>query len=133
MAAAFGLMLPAIPAMAEEPKYELKNAGVTIKDVLQENLGKRVIVRLETGENLEGTVLKVGDTVLHLAKISGRDFYDAVVRRASFNTHAVDWYLATLPLLGLTLRWDFARPPPMASPSPIPAARCCGSTGLSVN
>ncbi len=36
-----------------------------------------------------------------------RGFYDAVVRRPSFNTHAVDWYLATLPLLGLTLRWDF--------------------------
>jgi hypothetical protein len=25
-------------------------------------------------------VLKVGESVLHLAKLSGRDFYDAVVR-----------------------------------------------------
>ena len=65
---------------AEEPKYEMKSAAVTIKDILAENTGKRVIVRLETGENLEGTVSKVGDSVVHIAKLSGKDFYDAVVR-----------------------------------------------------
>ena len=80
LAAAMGLALPAFSARAEEPKYELKSAGATIRDVLQENFGKRVIVRLESGESLEGAVLKVGDTVVHLARITGRDFYDAVVR-----------------------------------------------------
>ena len=29
-------------------------------------------------------------------------FYDVVARRPSFHTHAVDWYLRILPLLGLT-------------------------------
>jgi hypothetical protein len=67
-------------APAEDAKYELKSAAVTIKDVLHENIGKRVIVRLETGENLEGTVTKVGELVVHIAKLSGKDFYDAVVR-----------------------------------------------------
>lgn len=67
-------------AIAEEPKYELKSAAVTIKDVLLENTGKRVIIRLETGENLEGTVTKVGEFVVHVARLSGKDFYDAVVR-----------------------------------------------------
>jgi hypothetical protein len=65
---------------AEEPKYDLKSATITIKDVLTENTGKRVIVRLENGESLEGTVNKVGDSVVHIAKLSGKDFYDAVVR-----------------------------------------------------
>ncbi len=65
---------------ADEPKYELKSPAATVKEVLAENLGKRVIVRLESGENLEGTVSKVGDSVVHIAKLSGRDFYDAVVR-----------------------------------------------------
>jgi len=65
---------------AEEPKYDLKSGAITIKDVLTENTGKRVIVRLENGENLEGTVSKVGDTVVHIAKLSGKDFYDAVIR-----------------------------------------------------
>jgi lipopolysaccharide heptosyltransferase II len=30
-----------------------------------------------------------------------RGFYDVAVRRASFHTHAVDWYLAVLPKLGV--------------------------------
>jgi hypothetical protein len=73
-------MVAAAPSLpAEEAKYELKAAS-TMKDVLHESLGKRVIVRLESGENLEGTVMKVGDNVVHIAKLSGRDFYDAVVR-----------------------------------------------------
>ena len=65
---------------AEEAKYELKSPAATIKDILLEQTGKRVIVRLETGENLEGTVTRVGESVVHIAKVSGRDFYDAVVR-----------------------------------------------------
>ncbi len=36
-----------------------------------------------------------------------RGFYDIVVRRASFHTHAVDWYLATLPPLGVPVHHDF--------------------------
>jgi len=78
--ALFCLAVPAPHLSAEEPKYELRSAAATIKDVLSESLGKRVIVRLESGENLEGTVGKVGDSVVHIAKLSGRDFYDAVVR-----------------------------------------------------
>jgi len=74
------LVFSAPNLLADEPKYELKSPAATVKDVLAENMGKRVIVRLETGENLEGTVGKVGDSVVHIAKLSGRDFYDAVVR-----------------------------------------------------
>jgi hypothetical protein len=79
LATVFGLVLPGVTALAEEPKYELKST-TTIKDVLQEIFGKQVIVHLETGGHLEGTVLKVGESVVHPAKLSGRDFYDAVVR-----------------------------------------------------
>ena len=66
--------------LAAEQKYELKSAAVTINDVLSENVGKRVIVRMDSGENLEGTVSKVGVSLVHISKISGKDFYDAVVR-----------------------------------------------------
>jgi prefoldin subunit 5 len=65
---------------ADDQKYELKTAAATVKDVLAENMGKRVIVRMDTGDNLEGTVSKVGDSLVHISKISGKDFYDAVVR-----------------------------------------------------
>lgn len=36
-----------------------------------------------------------------------RGFYDVIVPRASFHTHAVDWYLAVLPHLGVPVDKDF--------------------------
>jgi heptosyltransferase I len=36
-----------------------------------------------------------------------RGFYDIAVRRASFHTHAVDWYLAVLPKLGVPAHHHF--------------------------
>ena len=36
-----------------------------------------------------------------------RGFYDLAVRRASFHTHAVDWYLAVLPHLGVPVHNHF--------------------------
>jgi lipopolysaccharide heptosyltransferase II len=36
-----------------------------------------------------------------------RGFYDVVVPRASFHTHAVDWYLAVLPRLGVPVDEKF--------------------------
>ena len=36
-----------------------------------------------------------------------RGFYDLAVRRASFHTHAVDWYLAVLPPLGIPVHNHF--------------------------
>ena len=36
-----------------------------------------------------------------------RGFYDIAVRRASFHTHAVDWYLAVLPRLGVPVHNNF--------------------------
>jgi ADP-heptose:LPS heptosyltransferase len=36
-----------------------------------------------------------------------RGFYDVAVRRASFHTHAVDWYLAVLPQLGVPVHKNF--------------------------
>jgi len=41
-----------------------------------------------------------------------RGFYDAVARRASFHTHAVDWYLSVLPLMGLPKDGPFEWLPP---------------------
>jgi small nuclear ribonucleoprotein (snRNP)-like protein len=63
---------------AEESKFEL-NESYGIKDVLNSYIGKRVSVRTDTGEALEGTVTKVGSHLVHITKLSGRDFYDAVM------------------------------------------------------
>ncbi len=41
-----------------------------------------------------------------------RGFYDLVVRRPSFYTHAVNWYLGVLPVLGVPVHWRFEWLPP---------------------
>jgi hypothetical protein len=72
------LALPAAGFSAEEGVYEFKPFA-TISDVLHDNIGKRVILRLDGGDTLEGTVTKVGDSLVHIARLTGRDFYDALV------------------------------------------------------
>jgi len=74
-----GLMVISVPiASAEEVKYELKPAA-TMKTLLTDSLGKRVVLRLESSEELEGTVTMVGDKLVHISKLSKRDFFDAFV------------------------------------------------------
>ncbi len=46
------------------------------------------------------------------AREGARGFYDIIVPRPSFYTHAVDWYLAVLPALGLPADGQFEWLPP---------------------
>ena len=74
-----GLMVISAPiASAEEVKYDLKPAA-TMKTLLTDSIGKRVVLRLESSEELEGTVTVVGDNLVHISKLSKRDFFDAFV------------------------------------------------------
>jgi heptosyltransferase I len=41
------------------------------------------------------------------AREGARGFYDTIVSRPSFHTHAVDWYLCVLPLLGVPVDQSF--------------------------
>ncbi len=75
----FAFCIMVCPVFAQESRFGL-TTGAAIKDVLIDQTGKRVIVRLDAGEELEGTVTKVGDQLVHLSKLSRRDFFDAVVR-----------------------------------------------------
>jgi len=65
-------------ALAEEGKYELK-ANATLREVLAERTGKRATLRMQSGEDIEGTVVLVGNGLVHISKLAGKDFYDAVV------------------------------------------------------
>jgi hypothetical protein len=42
-------------------------------------VGKRVAIRTGTGEPLEGMVTKVGSHLVNISRLSGKDFYDAMV------------------------------------------------------
>ncbi|MBI4689114.1 MAG: hypothetical protein HY754_02420 [Nitrospirae bacterium] len=73
------LMLPVASISAEDVKINLKQ-DATIRDILLTQIGKRVVVRLDSSEEMEGTVVTVGEGLVHIAKLSGKDFYDAILR-----------------------------------------------------
>ncbi len=52
----------------------------SIKENLERHAGKVVTVRLISGEELTGRVAAVGPSVVHLAELARREFFDAVVR-----------------------------------------------------
>jgi hypothetical protein len=60
--------------------YEPKSVSSTVKDVLTENIGKKLVFQMDTGVNMEGIVSKVGESLVHVSNISTGEFYDAVVR-----------------------------------------------------
>ena len=70
--------------LAQEVKFEL-NKGYGMKEILASYEGKRVAVRLDSGEEVEAIVTTVGDQLVHFSKLSKRDFYDAVVRLDKIN------------------------------------------------
>lgn len=50
-----------------------------IASVLNAHNGKRVTVKLNSGDELTGTVGAVSDDLVHLRELSGKEFFDAVV------------------------------------------------------
>ena len=63
---------------AQDAKIEFKPA-MTVRSLLAEVAGKRVILRLEAGEEIDGTVSAVGEQLVHVSKLAKRDFFDAYV------------------------------------------------------
>ena len=66
------------PAQAQDARFEVRSTD-TVKSVLERQVGKRVSLVLTTGGEIAGVVTAVGDQVVHLAELSGREFFDAVV------------------------------------------------------
>jgi hypothetical protein len=67
------------PAGAQDAKLEVN--GDAIKVNLEQQVGKRVRLRLVSGQDVEGTVVAVGAAGVQVGRLGGGlDFYDAVVR-----------------------------------------------------
>jgi len=73
-----GLAISTSTVYAEEAKFELK-PGAKMWEVLAERTGKRTTLRMQSGEDIEGTIVHVGDGLVHVSKLAGKDFYDAMV------------------------------------------------------
>ena len=66
-------------ANADEQGLDL-NASEVIQHALEQQVGKRVKVRLEGGQDLEGKVAKVGTHAVQLTELTGMEFFDATVK-----------------------------------------------------
>jgi hypothetical protein len=70
--------LPLTAALAQDVKLEVKSSD-TVKSVLERMVGKRVSVVLTSGPELSGVVSSVGDKVVLLTQLTGREFFDGIV------------------------------------------------------
>lgn len=72
-------------ASAVEIKYELDPAA-TMRDILQENIKKRVALKLNSGEEIEGTVAKVGNNLVHISNLPENELFYVLVNIDRINT-----------------------------------------------
>ena len=56
------------------------DTSVSLADNLKNYMGKDVYVHLKSGKVLQGNVKAVGSNLVHLEKLAGKDFYDALIR-----------------------------------------------------
>ncbi len=56
------------------------NREDTIRNILERGSGKRIQLMLNTGESLEGMLTLVGEEVVQLSQLVGREFYEAIIR-----------------------------------------------------
>lgn len=74
-----GVVESSTVAAGEEPIVDL-NSPNAIKSVLEQQVGKRVKLKLESGQDLEGKVAKIGSHAVDLAELTGMEFFDATVK-----------------------------------------------------
>jgi hypothetical protein len=65
--------------MAEEHQIDLSSPDA-VRHTLEQQQGKRVKIKLVSGQDLEGKVGKVGNQAVVLTELTGMEFFDATVR-----------------------------------------------------
>jgi hypothetical protein len=72
--------IQSVQAAGEAKQYVQLNAGISLADNLTALKGKTATVYLASGQSMTGIVKDVKVNVLHLEKISQKEFYDALIR-----------------------------------------------------
>jgi hypothetical protein len=77
---AMTVLAPARSACASEVKGAVQlNAGITLADNLVALTGKAVTINLTGSQSMTGIVKEVKNGLLHLEKLSQKEFYDALI------------------------------------------------------
>ena len=56
------------------------NVNISLEDNLKSLIGKKVYVSLDSGKTLAGFIKAVGNHLIHLEKLDGKDFFDSLIR-----------------------------------------------------
>jgi hypothetical protein len=56
------------------------NVNFSLQDNLKSLVGKKVLVSCVSGKTLSGFVKKVGNHLIHLEKLGGQEYFDALIR-----------------------------------------------------
>ncbi len=64
---------------AEETVVELNSPDV-VRQLLEQQAGKRVKIKLLSGQDVDGKVAKVGTQAVTLSELSGMELFDATIR-----------------------------------------------------
>ena len=56
------------------------NVNSSLADNLKSLVGKKVYVTLDSGKTLAGFVKEIGNHLMHLEKLDGKDYFDALIR-----------------------------------------------------
>ena len=59
--------------------------SLSLGDNLKHYMGKNVFIHLKSGKTLQGNVKAVGNNLIHLEKLNGKDFYDALINIEEIN------------------------------------------------
>ncbi len=55
------------------------NVKASMKDNLSSFVGKRVSITINSGKSFSGTIKEVGDHLVHLEKLEGKEYFDALI------------------------------------------------------
>lgn len=78
-AAIAGSLFAAPQLRAQLSSADLSSADV-IRAALEQQTGKRVRLKLVSGQDLEGQVSRIGTNGVLLTELAGMEFYDATIR-----------------------------------------------------
>jgi hypothetical protein len=76
--ATFLLVLVSDASSQERVPVVVGEAG-TVRTVLFKQTGRQVTLLLDSGQELTGVVKELGDKVIHLTGLVGKEYFDAVV------------------------------------------------------
>ena len=65
--------------LAQDSPANVDHAG-SIRQALEQQLGKRAKLKLVSGQDVEGKVVNVGEKVVNVSELTGMEYFSATVR-----------------------------------------------------